>query len=83
MIDSSQFRWCSVLMGRWTSPGPISDLMIFGSLAARAVASLSLATGSLPVTRSSPRETKIQPLSPMNLMPFGKSPLTIMCTPFA
>ena len=36
------------------------------------------ATGSLPVTRSSPRETKIQPLSPMNLMPLGNVSDTVM-----
>ena len=57
--------------------------MIAGSLAASAVASFSLATGSLAVTVSLPRDTKIQPSVPTNLMPFGKSPLTIMCTPLA
>ena len=49
--------------------------MIFGSLADSAVLSCSFATGSLAVTCSLPRETKIQPSVPMNLMPFGKSPL--------
>jgi hypothetical protein len=57
--------------------------MIFGSLAASARESLSLETGSLAVTVSSPRETNTHPSVPMNLIPFGKSPLTIMWTPFA
>ena len=35
------------------------------------------------MTVSLPRDTKIQPSVPMNLIPFGKSPLTIMWTPLA
>src|SRR6476659_4638852 len=81
--DSSQLRWCSLLSGRWISVGPMTDLMILGSLAWSAVVSFSFATGSLAVTFSFPRETKIHPLVPMHLMPLGKSPLTIMCTTFA
>src|SRR5262245_64705781 len=59
------------------------DVMIFGSLAASAWGSLSLATGSLLVTCSLPRETKIQPVLPSNLMPFGNSVLTTIFTPLA
>ena len=49
----------------------------------RAAARTACAAGSLDVTVSLPRETKTQPSVPMNLMPFGKSPLTIMWTPLA
>ena len=41
---------------------------------------MSFATGSLPVTFSLPRDTKIQPFVPSNLMPFVNSPLTIILT---
>ena len=61
----------------------MTDVMIFGSLAASACGSFSLATGSLAVTVSLPRETKIQPFVPSNRMPFGNSPLTIIRTPLA
>ena len=44
--------------------GPITDLTIAGSLDASAVASFSFAAGSLFVTCSLPRETKIHPLVP-------------------
>ena len=57
--------------------------MIFGSLAESAVESFSLATGSLAVTCSLPRETKIQPSVPLNLMPFGKVAADDHLTPFA
>ena len=42
-----------------------------------------MATGSLLVTCSLPRETNTHPSVPMNFSPFGKSPLTIMWTPLA
>ena len=61
----------------------MTEVMIFGSLAASAWASFSFATGSLAVTVSLPRETKIQPSVPSNLIPFGNSPLTIIRTPSA
>ena len=63
---------------------PITEVMIFGSLAASARASFSFERRIARRSRVSlPRDTKIQPSLPMNLMPFGKSPLTIMCTPLA
>ena len=79
----SQLPWWSLLSGTWNSSLPITDLMILGSLAASACASLSAATGSLAVTASFPRETNTQPSVPSNLMPLGNSPLTIMWTPLA
>jgi len=57
----------------------MTDVMIPGSLAASARLSFNRDSGSLAVTLSLPR----QPSVPMNLMPFGKSPLTIMRTPSA
>src|ERR1700736_3746957 len=57
--------------------------MILGSLADNALASFSLATGSLVVTDSLPRETNIHPSLPSNLKPLGNSSLTIILTPFA
>src|SRR5215469_18675137 len=83
LTQSSQLAWCSLLSYRCISLGPITDVMILGSLAARALLSLSFATGSLEVTCSSPRETKIQPSVPSNLRPLGKSSLMIIFTPFA
>src|ERR1700687_4326105 len=57
--------------------------MILGSLAKRALGSFNLATGSLVVTCSLPRETNIQPSVPSNLRLLGNSSLTLIRTPFA
>ena len=61
----------------------MTEATILGSLADRAWLSLSFVTGSLAVTVSFPRETKIQPAVPSKRMPLGKSPLTIILTPLA
>ena len=57
--------------------------MIFGSLAASAWLSFSFATGSLAVTASLPRDTKIQPSAPDELDAVRESPLRVICTPLA
>jgi hypothetical protein len=61
----------------------MTEVRIFGSLAESAWLSFSLATGSLAVTDSLPRETNTQPSVPSNRMPFRNSPLTTILTPSA
>ena len=57
--------------------------MIVGSLAARAFAPFEFRHRVAGCYLLLPRETKIQPFVPSNLIPFGSSVLTTIFTPLA
>ena len=69
---------------RWISSGPMTDVMILGSLGVERLRVLQLGDRDRSPSPSRCRaRRRSSPSVPMNLMPFGKSPLTIMCTPLA